>query len=228
MSRLVLPHVDPRIHTRNGRRVYEVEGVHYPSVTTILKHTKVDGYALKKWKSNATAADLAEVDRKRDAGAARGRIVHDVLENYWKTGVSQEQLAPMWWASLWPLLQRVTDPVLIESAIWHPLGFAGTVDALVYLDGKLTLLDWKTAAQIKLWAYVEDYRLQATAYAGALSAMHGIQIEQAVVAVAIENVPAQEFTLDRPMMRDHWNQWHARVVEYYVQQEAARAEGLPW
>lgn len=228
MSRLVLPHVSPLIHTRNGRRLYEVEGVRYPSVTTILKHTKVEGYALKRWKSNATAADLADVDRKREAGAKRGHLVHDILERYWTTGQDASATAPTWWASLWPLLQRVTDPVLIESAVWHPLGFAGTVDALAYLDGKLTLLDWKTAAQIKMWNYVEDYRLQAVAYAGALSAMHGIQIEQAVVAVAIESVPAQEFTLDRPMMREHWTQWHSRVVEYYVQQQAAREGGMPW
>lgn len=41
-------------------------------------------------------------------------------------------------------------PVIPEATVWnHEVGYAGTTDLLCYINGKLTILDWKTKKKLK-------------------------------------------------------------------------------
>ncbi|MEL6455812.1 MAG: hypothetical protein AAFQ40_13985, partial [Cyanobacteria bacterium J06623_5] len=45
----------------------------------------------------------------------------------------------------------------------------------------------------------------------------GIQIERGVIAIALEDTPAQVFTLDADDLFFHWRNFQARLRRYYRQ-----------
>jgi len=68
-------------------------------------------------------------------------------------------------------------PIATEKVVYHPtLNYAGTLDTVGELDGKLTVLDWKSGSGI----YLESY-LQISAYVKAYEVMSGKQVEQAFI-----------------------------------------------
>jgi len=67
-------------------------------------------------------------------------------------------------------------PKLLEQHLWLDLSkdyrYAGTVDFVGYVDGKLMILDWKTSKAI-----YDDYWLQLAAYIVALEALTGERVD---------------------------------------------------
>jgi hypothetical protein len=55
-----------------------------------------------------------------------------------------------------------------EMTVWHPLGFAGTLDAVVQFDDALMIADWKTGKDIyyTYWLQTEAYRRAYTYMTG--------------------------------------------------------------
>lgn len=89
-------------------------------------------------------------DAERDKAAARGTGVHTVLE---RLALGQPvtkdflpEAAQPWYdgaVAAWVALQP--EPVEVEQIVCHPEdGYAGRPDLVAYVDGVLTLLDWKT------------------------------------------------------------------------------------
>jgi len=132
-------------------------------VTTILGKTK-DMAQLNAWKKKVGATKAKQIAK---ASAGRGTALHTMCERYYEDGTPGD--GP-WWESMFPLLQRITDPLWLEEPLWfdHPnLKFFGIADCLAYLDGVLTLIDFKTARSPRREAWIGDYKMQAVAYAAA-------------------------------------------------------------
>lgn len=118
--------------------------------------------------------------RKRDKAADTGTIAHeiiaqhitmdnllvhsqrDVFHTLTRFSLWQEQYSPEWLAC----------EVQVGSARYK---FAGILDALVNIDGKLTLLDFKTSSAIK-----DDYAIQLAGLCIALEEM-GVTVEQRAI-----------------------------------------------
>lgn len=135
----------------------------YPSVTTILGKTK-DMTVLNQWKATVGAVKAKKIAK---ASAGRGTTLHHQIERYYEDGTLG---AGPWWDSIYPLLQRITNPVWMEEPLWfdHPtLKFFGIADCLAEIDGVLTLIDWKTARSPRRESWIGDYKMQAAAYAAA-------------------------------------------------------------
>ena len=133
----------------DGKRVYSINGEALPSVTTILQATEPPEKKakLEAWKKRV-GADNA--DKIRDQAAARGSILHRIVENY-ITDTKHLDLTDMGQHA-----HKMAD-ILIESAIDSRLSevwgvepylayqglFAGQTDLIGIHDGKITVCDHK-------------------------------------------------------------------------------------
>ena len=65
----------------DGKRVYSINGEALPSVTTILQATETEEKKaiLKAWMDRV---GIENADKIRDTAAARGSVLHRIVENY--------------------------------------------------------------------------------------------------------------------------------------------------
>jgi hypothetical protein len=157
-------------------RFYQTEsGEFLPSVTTILQaYPKDAGYF--KWLKEVGE----ESDTIRDEAGRRGSIVHtlteqydngdevSLLDDYGRIGYKMGE---------WAMFERYVEYsqrfqpeiVLSETNFINPdLGFAGTIDRVVKIDGKTYLIDIKTSNAI-----YDSYWLQLMAYKRLINAAYG-------------------------------------------------------
>lgn len=209
----------------NRRRHYQVEGHCFPGVTSILSATKPLAAKERLWRWQQRVG-TAEAQRITTTASRAGTQLHKVIKRY----LRQEpwQLPPGtegFWQSLQPVLSRVEATLLVEGAVWHPLKFAGYPDALVVYDHQLCLCDWKTARQPKQLDWIEDYCLQVAAYRWAVNWVYrewGIRVEQAMIAIALEDAEAQIFWLDTDSLNHYWRSFQARLRQFYSQTATAK------
>lgn len=71
-----------------------------------------------------------------------------------------------------------------EFSIYHPAGFAGTCDALLDVEGKLMVVDWKTSARARSDDMLLNYKHQLGAYSLGLKHLTGISAKGGVIVVA--------------------------------------------
>lgn len=150
-------------------RFYEFDGQLYPSVTTILD-AYPKGPAFFEWLKIAGE----KADEIRDQFGKRGSVVHNLSEQYDKELEVTLMFdgKPQYTSLEWAMFERYIDftsrfkPEIlgIELNYASPsLGFGGTLDRIIKLNGKLILIDIKTsnylhnhfwlqmAAYVKLW-----------------------------------------------------------------------------
>lgn len=137
-----------------------------PSVTTILD-AYPKGHAFYEWlKKNGQDSDTI-----RDEAGKRGSIVHELTERIDKGGtvnLMNEDGSPLYKLSEWAMLTRYMDfrkrfPAEVYGIELNiaskELGYGGTLDRLMVIDGQLYLIDIKTSAQV--WPH---FWLQLAAY----------------------------------------------------------------
>jgi hypothetical protein len=179
MSKFIID-MQARQLTMLDARFYYAEGSFFPSVTTILEAYPKDAAYFKWIKEVGTDADTI-----RDEAGRRGSVVHDLTERY----DNGEEVSLLningnlqFKMSEWSMFERYVDFVtrfkpdyiMNEQNFVSPaLGYAGTIDRLAWLDGKLTLIDIKTSNNIH-----DSYWLQLAAYAALVHNMTDFQIEQ--------------------------------------------------
>ena len=214
----VLPHYEPvRSHT-GDERLYSTPVGACPSVTTVLSGSR-DQSGLEAWRESVGSE---RADFISSLACHRGTIHHEYIENYLKDGSEPgfDFLQTPYWKSTRAFLDTVTTPLLMEGAIWHPDGFAGTLDCIAYLseDGlQPTLLDWKTADSPRKPDKIYEYSLQCAAYSAAANYVYGhlgLHITQAKIVIAIADSPPQIETLDERALTQLYKHFLARLKRY--------------
>ena len=169
----------------DGHRFYEVDGKNYPSVTTVLNIRKKDG--LLEWRKNV-GEGAANWEMAR--AARRGKATHTLIEQYLKSETpSERSVLPL---GLFKLLKPYVDQInnihLLESIMYsHKLTIAGQVDCVAEYNGKLSVIDFKTANKERQESWIDNYFLQCTAYAIMYEEIFGKPIEQIVILLAGED-----------------------------------------
>ncbi len=216
----MLPHFKAKQVSVNRRRHYEVEGQRLPGVTTILSATKPPEAKERLWRWRERVGP-EEANRITAKASRAGTKIHKVIKAYLR---QEEWTLPEgtegFWASIEPVLNNIDDVLLVEGAVWHPLKFAGYPDALIVYNDQLLVCDWKTARRPKQAEWIEDYFLQVAAYCWAVNWVYrdyDIRVEQAMVAIALEDIPAQLFTLTPEQLDQHWGAFQKRLRQYYSQ-----------
>ncbi|MFW9990731.1 MAG: hypothetical protein ACFFD4_01605 [Candidatus Odinarchaeota archaeon] len=190
----------------------------FPSVSTVLK-TMPEGEGLKIWKENLASKGI-DPDERLQYTAVRGTTIHYLITKHLADESSQEppplEFSSEEEQQLFEELNRTNDfsrevsrsyLIFVDKFIYdHDLKavknglefkvlsqkykYAGTVDILGYLDGKLTLIDIKTSRRVR-----DKHEIQAWAYYQALFETHGVKAEQ----VAILAVPPDKSFLGKPV-----------------------------
>ena len=175
----------------NGHRFYEIDGTHYPSVTSVLSMRKSEG--LTKWRESI-GEDVANWEMRRCAN--RGKSLHTLVEQYMKNETpSIRDVLPLGLFKLMkPYLDQINNIRLVEEIMYSKnLTIAGQVDCVAEYNGKLSVIDFKTANKERIEEWVENYFLQCTAYSMMYNETYNEPIEQIVILMAAEDGSMKAF-----------------------------------
>ena len=178
-----------------GFRFYKVDEKNYPSVTTVLGILKKAG--LQKWR-DAIGEKVAQWEMNR--ASRRGKATHTLVEQYIKNETpSIRDVLPL---GLFKLLKPYVDQIdnihLLEAIMFsHKLTIAGQVDCVAEYNGKLSVIDFKTANKERQESWIDNYFMQCSAYAIMYEETFGTPIEQIVIMLASEDGTSQIFVKER-------------------------------
>ena len=179
----------------DGFRFYAVEDKHYPSITTVLGAIPKPG--LMKWRKSV-GEDAAKWEMNR--AARRGSATHTLVEQYLKgeTPSIRDVLPLGMFRLLKPYLDQVDNIHCLETIMYsNKLTVAGQVDCIAEYNGKLSVIDFKTANKERVDSWNENYYIQCTAYAIMYEELFGTPIEQIVILQAGEDGSCKAFVKNK-------------------------------
>ena len=179
----------------NGTRFYEIDGKSYPSVTSVLSLLKKE--SLQEWRNNV-GESVANWEMGR--ASRRGKAMHTLVEQYMKNQTpSIRDVLPLGLFKLIkPYVDKIDNVRLLEAIMYSKkLTLAGQVDCVADYNGKLSVIDFKSANKEREEGWIENYFLQTTAYAMMYEELFNQKIEQIVVLLACEDGVAQCFIKDK-------------------------------
>ena len=151
--------------TIGGKRHYITPlGIRLPSVTTVL-----DSHYGWKWKKWRESVGEEEAKRITTAAARRGTKLHTMCENY-LLGKEMDKIMPdamERFNGIRPIIDKYIDVIHgVELSLYsEKIKIAGRTDCIADFDGCLSVIDFKTSTRYKSKEDVENYFIQATAYA---------------------------------------------------------------
>ena len=175
----------------DGFRFYDIDGKAYPSITTVLGIQKKA--QLQEWRDKI-GENVANWEMGR--AARRGKATHLLIEQYIKGLTPSERgVLPL---GLFRLIKPYVDQIdnihCLETIMYSKkLTIAGQVDCIAEYNGKLSVIDFKTANKERQESWIENYFMQTTAYAQMYEEIFGKKIEQIVILLASEDGSTQSF-----------------------------------
>ena len=194
----------------DGFRFYDIDGKAYPSVTSVLGIKKKA--ELQGWREKI-GEDVANWEMGR--AARRGKATHLLVEEYLKGKTPSERgVLPL---GLFKLLRPYVDQIdnihLLETIMYSPkLTIAGQVDCIAEYNGKLSVIDFKTANKERQESWIDNYFLQTTAYAQMYEETYGKNIDQIVILLASEDGSVQNFVKEK---KDYMSPLMKSIDEFY-------------
>jgi genome maintenance exonuclease 1 len=187
-----------QINTDSGRFYQTPTGARYPSVTTVVGLMNKD--AIMEWRRRVGAEEANKISSK---AASRGTRVHKICEEY----INNEDVYNKKYSIIdlesFSRLRKVIDEKidnvhLQEVKLYSDyLEMAGTVDCVAEYEGKLSIIDFKTAMKPKEKSYITNYFCQASAYAIMYEERTGIPVTQTVVMISVDDEEPQIFVEKR-------------------------------
>ena len=184
--------------SEDGTRVYLTpSGKKYPSVTTVTSLHNIEG--IMKWRRRVGEEEANRVSAK---ASARGTRIHTMCEKFL---LGEEFTPDIFDAEMFNSMKYWLDDIDNIHALETPLysdylQVAGTVDCIADFQGKLSVIDFKTASKPKDRDDIYNYFMQTAAYAVAFEERTGIPIGRLVIIMAVENDDPRLFI----EKRDNW------------------------
>ncbi len=194
-----------------------------PSVTTILSATKKDKGALDAW---VARVGQEEADRIKNEASRVGTYLHEVIERM----VAYRHLPrPTNWDMcrgyelgykiINTYFQHVSEIWGSEVSLYYPEKYAGTTDLVGVYRDKPAIIDFKQSNKPKKRQWIEDYFCQLAAYALAHDKIHGTNIDNAVVLMAVRSDGSTaEFSTAGREFQGFKDMWMRRVDEFHESQ----------
>ena len=199
----------------NGFRFYEIDGKAYPSITTVLSIRSKEG--LQKWR-DSIGEKVANWEMNR--AARRGKATHTLVEQYIKNETpSIRDVLPLGlFRLLKPYIDQIDNIHCLETIMYSKkLTIAGQVDCIAEYNGKLSVIDFKTANKERKEDWIENYFLQTTAYAIMYEEIFGKPIEQIVILLAAEDGTVQSYTRDK---KEYQDKLGTAIQDFYMHYES--------
>ena len=182
----------------DGTRTYLTpSGFSYPSVTTITSQHTAKGIA--EWRKRV---GNEEANRISSRASARGTRIHQYCEDYLRGNLFEMDMfdAEMF-NSIKFLLDDIDNIHCLETPLWcDHLQVAGTVDCIAEFQGRLSIIDFKTASKPKDRDDIHHYFMQCAAYAVAFEERTRIPVDRLAIIMAVDNDDPRWFI----EKRDNW------------------------
>jgi len=208
----------------DGFRFYDIDGKAYPSITTVLGIQKKE--QLQDWR-NKIGEDVANWEMGR--AARRGKATHTLIEQYLKgLTPSERSVLPLGlFRLIKPYIDQIDNIHCLETIMYSKkLTIAGQVDCIAEYNGKLSVIDFKTANKERQESWIENYFMQTTAYAQMYEEIFGKKIEQIVILLASEDGSTQSFIKETkdymtPLMKsiDDFYKYYENLNKDKIKQE---------
>lgn len=173
-------------------RSYTVDGVEYPSVTSVCGLLD-KGEGLLRW---AAKLGWEEASRVRESSASRGSAIHayaakallrmgdkiELAQENRGYALALEKFLLEWNGEPLTLHKKGSKkplPILEHKVFSKRWGYAGTLDCILTFpldEGPTILVDWKTSS-----SFHDEYAFQTAAYLVAFNEMYGLSITNRMV-----------------------------------------------
>ncbi len=197
----------------HGKRHYVTpDGLKFPSVTSVTSLAIRDG--IKKWRERVGEKEANKIS---SMAARRGTKVHKLCEDYLNNVELDygaiEPINHFLFKQIKPVLDtRLSEVYGLEVPLYSNwLRVAGRVDLVGMYDGKVSIIDFKTASKRKRRDWITNYFMQESAYAVMFEEMTDIPVSQLVTIIAVESDEPQVFVEKRDdhindfiKLRDQW------------------------
>ena len=171
--------------TIDGVRYYNVNDRPMVSITSVTSHFNKQIFV--EWRKRVGDK---EADRITKRATSRGTSTHTLIENYLlNKDVEFDKPGPkMLFTQAKKTLQNINNIYALEKSLYSTeLGVAGTVDCIAEYNGELSIIDFKTAAKPKPRDWIENYFVQAAAYACMFYELTDIPVKKLVILMTCEN-----------------------------------------
>ena len=208
------PFPDLKVSNQNGMRFYEApNGLHYPSITTVLGKQPGKQKGLQEWRKRVGEKEANKISTR---ALRQGTNVHNMIEEFLNNDQPDftNPVGVDLFRSIKPeLIQRINNIHAQEVSLYSKhLGLAGRVDCIAEYNGRLSVIDFKTSRRPKKKEWIKDYFLQACAYSIMWEERTEIPIGQLVIMISVEDSDP-EIYVER---RDNWDKELCSVIrEYY-------------
>lgn len=200
------------VTTDSGRRYATPNGTKYPSITTVLSILSRD--AIQKWRERVGDE---QADKISFRASQRGTAVHELIEKYidndpnYRDGYMPNVIENF--LVVKDVLDTRIGKVYAQEVPLYSdhFGVAGRVDCVAEFDGKLSIIDFKTAKKPKKSEYITNYFMQEAFYAVAWEERTGVPITQLVTIITVDDGQPQVFIEHR----DNWTNKLMDAIQQY-------------
>lgn len=171
----------------NGKRFYKTPVGVFPSVTTVTGWEKRNFFA--RWRKENPEESIRV--------CSRGNKLHSIIENYLNNDqINVENSTNE--NELFSLMKNHIDKINNIRALECPLyskilGLAGRVDCVAEYNKELCVIDFKGSTKTKIKEDIENYFLQAAAYALMWQELTGEQCKKICIIMGTEAGITQVF-----------------------------------
>ena len=209
------------VTTDSGRKYKTPEGIDLPSITTVLSILSRDSIA--KWRKRVGEAEANKISGR---ASGRGTRVHEITEKYidndpnYKDGYTPDIIHSF--NVMKPILDGLIGTVYAQEAPLYSthLGVAGRVDCVAEFDGKLSIIDFKTAMKKKQKSWINNYFMQEAAYAIMWEERTGQPITQLVTIISVDGMDKPQIFVEH---RDNWINSLKNTIEKYNEEQSGAA-----
>ena len=194
--------------TEKGRR-YRVGDSLYPSVTTVIGHSKKK--SIMEWRQRVGEEQANAISKR---ASTRGNKCHKLCELYLEnksiSQYSDDPLSMGLFYQIKPYLDSINNIHALEAPLCsNVLKLAGRVDCIAEYKGELAIIDFKTSTKEKREEWIHDYFAQETAYAIMFQELTNLQVKKLVTIIACETGEPQVFEIYDKFM-------YARKLKEYI------------
>ena len=194
--------------TKEGRR-YRVGDSLYPSVTTVIGHSKKK--SIMEWRQKVGEEEANKISKR---ASTRGNKCHKLCELYLSnesiSKYADDPLSMGLFYQIKPHLDSINNIHALEAPLHSKLlRLAGRVDCIAEYKEELAIIDFKTSTKVKREEWIHDYFAQETAYAIMFQELTNLQVKKLVTIIACETGEPQVFEIYDKFM-------YARKLKEYI------------
>ena len=177
----------PKLKRQNidGARYYTVNGRPMVSITSVTSHW--NKHIFVDWRKRIGEAEANRITKR---ATSRGTATHSLIENHLlNKDVEFDKPSPkMLFLQAKETLKNINNIYALEESLYsEELGVAGTVDCIAEYNGELSIIDFKTAEKPKPRDWIENYFVQAAAYACMFYEITDIPVKKLVILMTCAN-----------------------------------------